>query len=161
MCLLVHTSRCGAGLRAPARSASRYCRQRPARPVTDQPSPGRTFDHDQLELLDRELEVDIETVSPSRGPHRTTIWIVVADGVVYARSWRGAEGRWFQEISDEPRGALHVRGRRLPIVAVPATDPASVEACSTALKGQTVGDPSTPAMARAEILDTTLRLEPA
>jgi hypothetical protein len=122
---------------------------------------GSHFDGETLDLLERELEVDIETVSAGQEPHRTTIWVVVEDGVVYVRSWRGAGARWYREIIDEPRGALHVAGARLPVVALPASDPSSVAACSAGLRRKYTGDPSTPAMVRAEILDTTLRLEPA
>ena len=120
----------------------------------------RTFPDDVLELVDRELEVDIETVSPTRGPHRTTIWAVVADRAVYVRSVRGDEGRWYRELVAEPKGALHVEGRRLPFMAVEASDPLSVEACSVALRRKYADDPATPTMVRPETLHTTLRLDP-
>ena len=94
-----------------------------------------SFDPDTLQALDRADEVDIET---SRGEgaavHRVTIWIVVDGDNAYVRSVRGPSGRWYRELSANPKGALHVGGRRIPIEAEPVTDPESISRVTDALK---------------------------
>jgi hypothetical protein len=46
--------------------------------------------------------------------HRfTAIWVVVAEGRVFARSWDGKEGGWFDALLDDPRGVLQVGDREL------------------------------------------------
>jgi hypothetical protein len=122
---------------------------------------GRSFDPETLELLDREVEVDIETSAAGQPAHRTTVWVVVADGVPLIRSWLGERGRWYQEILVEPHAAIHVASRRIPVRAVPAADAPSIEACSKALEAKYPDDPATPRMVDPEIYGTTLRLEPA
>ena len=120
-----------------------------------------SFDPEILELFDRELEVDVETSREGGPARRTTIWIVVADGVPLVRSWLGERGRWYREIRAEPSGAIHVAGRRIPVKAMPALDAASVEACSKGLEAKYAGDSATPQMVSEAVLGTTLRLEPA
>jgi hypothetical protein len=124
------------------------------------PTGAASFDPEVLELFDREMEVDIETSAPGLRPRRTTIWIVVADGVPYIRSVRGERGRWYREIRARPAGAIHVNGRRIPVRAIPADDAASVKTCSAALSSKYSADASTPDMLLPEVLDTTLRLQP-
>lgn len=119
------------------------------------------FDAGLLELLRDELEVDIETWNPLRGSRRVTIWIVVVGDAAYVRSFRGPGGRWYQDLRVEPHGAVHLRGRRIPVRAELADDPYSVEAVSRALASKYRGDPATPAMLTPYVLGTTLRLEPA
>ncbi|CAN5571912.1 DUF2255 family protein [soil metagenome] len=120
------------------------------------------FDADVLKLLEAEREVDIETTLPDDRAQRTTIWVVISDGDVFVRSWRGARARWYQAAVDRPAEvALWVAGRRLLVVAILATDGESVARCSAALAEKYAGDPSTPSMVRPEILGTTMRLEPA
>jgi hypothetical protein len=119
------------------------------------------FDADVLDLFREESEVDIETWNEARGSRRATIWIVVADDVPYIRSFRGEHGRWFQDLRLESHGAIHAAGRRIPVQAVPADDPESIEACSRELARKYAGDPSTPAMLTPMAVGTTLRLEPA
>ena len=123
-----------------------------------------SFDPDTLQALDRADEVDIET---SRGEgaavHRVTIWIVVDGDNAYVRSVRGPSGRWYRELSANPKGALHVGGRRIPIEAEPVTDPESISRVTDALKrkyeqrwpGPLAG------MLREEVVPTTMRVKPA
>jgi hypothetical protein len=119
------------------------------------------FDDDILDLFREEVEVDIETWNEGRGARRVTIWIVVADDVPYIRSFRGEHGRWFQDLRLEPHGAIHAAGRRIPVRAVLADDPQSIELCSRELARKYAGDPATPTMLTDFVLGTTLRLEPA
>jgi hypothetical protein len=122
---------------------------------------GMSFDAATLDLFDREIEVDVETSATGQPAHRTTIWVVVADGVPLIRSWLGPRGRWFQEILVEPVAAIHAAGRRIPVRAVPVDDAAVIEACSKALVAKYSDDPATPQMVSPGVAGTTLRLEPA
>jgi hypothetical protein len=123
-----------------------------------------TFDRDTLQTLDHTYEIDIETSrADGAAVHRVTIWIVVDGDVAYVRSVRGPTGRWYRELVANPRGAIHVAGRRLDIVAEPATDTDTITRVSDALKrkyeqrwpGPLAG------MLRDSVLSTTLRVEPA
>ena len=120
-----------------------------------------TFEESDLDLLARLEEVDVETRSAAGDVHRTIVWPVVRDGVVYLRSYKGMNGRWYREALADPAIALVADGRRLPARAVPATDAGSVEACSAALRDKYPRDSSLEAMLVPEVLPTTLRIEPA
>ena len=119
------------------------------------------YSQDELDLIDRTEEVEIETSGPSGDTHRTIIWAVVDGESVFVRSYRGANARWYREASSNPSVALHVDGCRLPATAVPAADPASIERTSSGLLRKYPNDPATPRMVRPEVLDLTFRLERA
>jgi hypothetical protein len=116
------------------------------------------YSQDELDLIDRTKEVEIET-NGGNGTHRTIIWAVVDRGEVFIRSYYGAHARWYREALSNPSVALHVDGWRFPATAVPASDPASVERMSAGLTRKYAGDPATPRMNRSEVLDLTLRLD--
>jgi hypothetical protein len=78
---------------------------------------------------------------------------------VLIRSYRGPGARWFREITARPEGRLHVRGRALPVRAVPADDAERVAALSEGLRRKYAGHASMPRMLR-EYLETTLELIP-
>ena len=120
-----------------------------------------TFPESDLAKLAQLEEIEVETSSADGVVHRTIVWPVVRDNTVYLRSYKGPEGRWYREALAEPSVALHVDGRRLPALAVPAVDAASIEACSAALRDKYRGDSSLAAMLVADVLPTTLRLVPA
>jgi hypothetical protein len=121
-----------------------------------------TFDAAVLELLAAVEEVEIETrPDPAAPSHRVIIWVVVDGGEVFVRSVRGTRGRWYREIRSNPLGALHADGAVIPVRAMPATDAASIERCSRALARKYAGDPSLGYMLVPEVLETTIRLEPA
>lgn len=121
----------------------------------------QSFAPSDLELLRTDEEVEIETSAGGGGPiHRTVIWVVVDDhDRVLIRSYRGAGARWFREVTAQPEGRLHVRGRALAVRAVPAADPERVAACSEGLRTKYAGHPSMPFMLRS-YLETTLELLP-
>jgi hypothetical protein len=120
-----------------------------------------SFDHDDLALIDRTVEVTIETQAPDAPPHRAVIWAVVDDDRVFIRSWRGETARWYREALENPAVTLHVGDRSLSATAIPADDPDSIERASDGLRRKYRGDPATESMVRPEIFGTTLRLEPA
>ncbi len=122
---------------------------------------GMSFSRAELDLIDRTQEVEIETQAPDGPVHQTVIWAVVDDERVFVRTYRGAGSRWYREARANPAVALHLEGRRLTATAIPATDPDSIQRTSTGFRRKYAGDPATSAMIRPEVLDTTLRLEPA
>jgi hypothetical protein len=122
-----------------------------------------SFDADTLQAWAQAAEVEIETSRGTDAPvHRTVIWIVVDADQAYVRSVRGPRGRWYREIVANPHGAVHLGGRRVPVAARPANDPATVARVSELLsrKYQDRWPGPTAAMLRDEVLPTTLRLSP-
>jgi len=117
------------------------------------------YSQDELDLIDRTEEIEIETSAGDGDVHRTIIWAVVDGDSVFVRSYRGANARWYREAVTNPSVALHVDGRRLPTTAVPAPDPDSIERTSAGFVRKYRGDPATPRMHRTEVLDLTFRLE--
>jgi hypothetical protein len=106
-------------------------------------------------------EVDIETRRADDEPaHRTTIWVVVDDGDVYVRSWRGTAGRWHRELTANPSAVLHVEGEAIPVRAAAASDPDSVARASAGYRRKYGDSPYVGSMLSDEIVGTTVRLEP-
>lgn len=120
-----------------------------------------TFPKADLAALDEAEEIEVETHADGGAVHRTIVWPVVRDGIVYLRSYKGPSGRWYREALADPRIALHVDGRRLAGTAISATDPTSIEACSAALSAKYPNDYSLAAMLEPTVLPTTLRIVPA
>jgi hypothetical protein len=87
---------------------------------------------------------------------------VVVDGDdVFVRSVRGDRGHWFQSAVESPDSiVLRAGNRSLPVRAILATDAASIERCSAALRRKYAGNQAVRSMLRPEVLDTTLQLEP-
>ena len=87
------------------------------------------------------------------------IWVVVADGAVFVRSYRGAKGRWYSDLAGGGPATLEFGGRRVAVQAVPA-DAAAIEQASREYLRKYGPGPYSTAMVQPEILPTTLRLEP-
>jgi hypothetical protein len=117
------------------------------------------YSQEELDLIDRTEEVEIETSATDGATHRTIIWAVVDGDSVFVRSYRGANARWYREALAIPSVALHVDGRRMTMSAVRAPDPESIERTSAGILRKYSGDPAAAAMVRPELLDLTLRLE--
>jgi hypothetical protein len=120
-----------------------------------------TFAETDLTAIARAEEVSIETHAADGTLHRTIIWIVEHDGQLYIRSVNGPDARWFQEATADTAIALLLDGSRYEGHVVPATDPASIDACSAGLRAKYKGDHSLGSMLEADTLPTTLRVVPA
>ena len=120
-----------------------------------------TFGESDREAIAAAKEVRIETRSASGEVHRTIIWTAEQDGELYVRSYLGPRGRWYREAMADPDVAILVNRRRIEARAVPATDPTSIEACSSGLTAKYPRSQSLRAMLVDEVLPTTMRLEPA
>jgi hypothetical protein len=88
------------------------------------------------------------------------IWVVVADGEVFVRSWRGTEGRWYRDLAAGGPAMLEFAGRRLAVQAIPASDAAAVARATREYLRKYRPSPHAQEMVRTQILPTTLRLEP-
>ena len=122
-----------------------------------------SFDAETLATWARTPEIEIETSRGEGAPvHRTTIWIVVDGDAAYVRSVRGPAGRWYRELSANPRGAVHAGDQRVAIRAESATDPTSVARVSDALKSkyEKRWPGPTASLLLQPTLATTLRLRP-
>ena len=119
-----------------------------------------TFAEADLEAIAGAEEVRIETRAADGTLHRTIIWIVEHDGQLYVRSVNGPDARWFREATADTSVALIVGENRYEADVVPATDPASIEACSAGLRAKYKGDDSLGSMLEAKSLPTTLRVVP-
>jgi len=120
-----------------------------------------TFAETDLSAIAGAEEVRIETRAADGTVHTTIIWIVEHDGQLYIRSVNGPGARWFREATADTSIALLVEGRRYPAHVVPATDPASIEACSAGLRAKYKADYSLGSMLQDDTLPTTLRVVPA
>src|SRR5690349_17732820 len=82
------------------------------------------FDTDTLRELRDVQEVAIRTEKHPKSA--VVIWVVVADGEVFVRSWLGAKGRWYRDLAAGGPATLEFAGefagRRLAVQALPATD---------------------------------------
>ena len=117
-----------------------------------------TFDRATLDALRGLREVGIRT---ERHPaSAVTIWVVVDGDTVFVRSVKGPQGRWFKDLAQGGPAALEFAGRIVPVLAVPATDAASVERASRQYLAKYRDSPYAGPMVRDEVLPTTLRLDP-
>lgn len=117
-----------------------------------------TFDADTLGVLTSVREVEIRT---GKHPKKAvTIWVTVADDAVFVRSWRGAEGHWYKDLAAGGPATLEAGGRRLAVQAVPARDSDSIARATRTYLSKYRSSTHVQDMVRAEVLPTTLRLEP-
>jgi len=115
-----------------------------------------------LKRFDGTKVVDIETRSAKGTKHSVKIWIVVVNAVPYVRSVRGPQGRWYRRLLARGEGVIVAGGQRTAVKAKHDRSKAAIDATSEALrrKYKTSGA-SLQSMLRADVLDTTMRLEPA
>jgi hypothetical protein len=120
------------------------------------------FPADVVERFDRTKVVEIETQSAKGTKHSVPIWIVVVDGVPYVRSVRGPQGRWYRELLARGEGAVVAAGKRTAVKATHDRAKAAIEATSEALRRKYRGSGgSLASMLRPDVVDTTVRLDPA
>ena len=115
-----------------------------------------------LKRFDETKVVDIETRSAKGTKHSVPIWIVVVNGVPYVRSVRGPRGMWYRRLLARGEGAIVAGGKRTAVKAKLDRSKSAIDGTSEALrrKYKTSGA-SLASMLRADVLDTTVRLEPA
>ena len=116
------------------------------------------FDADTMHELRDRREVAIRT---EKHPERAVvIWVVVADDEVFVRSVRGTRGRWYRDLATGGSATLEFAGRRLGVQALPVSDAEAIARASREYLRKYQPSPYAQSMVRAEVLPTTLRLEP-
>jgi hypothetical protein len=116
------------------------------------------FDAGTLSALRDLREVAIRT--EKHADSAVVIWVVVADDEVFVRSVRGSKGRWYRDLVADGLATLEFSGRRLAVQAVPASDTDAIERASREFLRKYASSPYAQSIVRAEVLPTTLRLEP-
>jgi hypothetical protein len=119
------------------------------------------FAPDELALLAKTEEIEIETARPGGGTHRTIIWIVVDGDDVFIRSVNGADARWYREATADPSVTIHAGARALPVRVEPAPDADSVRRTNEQLARKYTSISGLRPMLKPDIFDTTLRVNPA
>lgn len=117
------------------------------------------FDKAAVEWLRTNKEMTIRT---AKHPDTAVIiWVVVAaDDSVYVRSVKGTKGRWYRDLVSDGRATLQVMGRSIAVQTTSAADDASVASASDAFLAKYRRSAHVGSMVRAEVLATTLRVEP-
>jgi hypothetical protein len=78
--------------------------------------PKRCFPDDILAAIH---ESKILRIRAGMEPHRLIgIWVVVVEGRVFVRSWSLKPRSWYRTFLEEPRGAIQIAGREVPVRAV-------------------------------------------
>jgi hypothetical protein len=116
------------------------------------------FDEHTLAQLSAQDEIAIRT--EKHPGTAVVIWVAVTDGEVFVRSARGAKGRWYRDVAAGGEASLEFDGHALPVHAVPAADPQSVERASREYLRKYRRSPYAQSVVRPDVLPTTLRLEP-
>jgi len=116
------------------------------------------FDADTLRELRDFREVAIRTEKHPESA--VVIWVVVADDEVFVRSVRGDKGRWYRDLAAGGSATLEFAGRRLAVQALPASDTDAIARASREYLRKYQSSPYAQSIVRAEVLPTTLRLEP-
>ena len=116
------------------------------------------FDANTLRDLRDLREVSIRT--EKHPDSAVVIWVVVADDEVFVRSVRGGKGRWYRDLVADGSATLEFAGRRLAVQAVPASGADAIARASREYLRKYATSPYAQSVVRAEVLPTTLRLEP-
>lgn len=116
------------------------------------------FDADILRQLRDAREIAIRTDKHPKSA--VVIWAVVAGEDVFVRSVKGAKGRWYRDLAAGGPATVECAGRQVPVQAIPVTDADEIARASREYLKKYRGSPYAEAMVRAEVLPTTLRLEP-
>jgi len=113
-------------------------------------------------LHDAFARVDEVRIRPRGSSRRgVPIWVVVADGAVHIRSYKGRTAQWFASATAAGTAEIEVDGQFLAVRLTAATSPAAIAAVSAAFLAKYRASPYAAAMVLPDVLDTTLRVTPA
>jgi hypothetical protein len=116
------------------------------------------FSNDLLSALREMREVKIRTEKHPQSA--VVIWVVVAGGEVFVRSFRGSKGRWYRDLAEGGPATLEFGNRRLAVQAEPARDEDAIAGVSQEFLGKYGSSSYAQAMVKPDALPTTLRLRP-
>src|SRR4051794_36300097 len=89
---------------------------------------GEKFDTATLSILRDAKEVRLRPGKSTKPG--VIIWIVAAGADAYVRSVQGAQGKWFQRVSQSQEATLEIDDRLIPVSAAPVADQATLDAVS-------------------------------
>jgi hypothetical protein len=116
------------------------------------------FDANVLRELRDLREVAIRT--EKHPDDAVVIWVVAANDEVFVRSVRGSKGHWYRDLAAGGSATLEFAGRRLDVQALPVSDADTIARASREYLRKYQPSPYAQSIMRAEVLPTTLRLEP-
>jgi len=118
------------------------------------------LDSSTIDRLDAAIEVDARTPRSDGSTSSRPIWVVVAGGDAYVRSYRGMSGAWYRRATADGELTLMVDGDEVRATAEPVVDDDVNDRVSEAYRDK-YGDRSpgsTETMVNDEVRRTTLRL---
>jgi hypothetical protein len=118
------------------------------------------LDGSTIDRLDAALEVEARTPRRDGSTSSRPIWVVVADGDAYVRSYRGARGAWYRRAKADGALTLAVDGDEVHATVEPIDDEEVNRRVSEAFRdkyGARSPGP-TETMVNDEVSATTLRL---
>jgi hypothetical protein len=118
------------------------------------------LDQATIDSLDQHIEVNMLTPRRDGSTSSRPIWVVVVEGDVYVRSYRGESGAWYRRARADGKATLELDGRTIDVAAEPASDEETNRKVSDAFRAKYGGRSPGPTetMVNAEVSRTTLRL---
>jgi len=118
------------------------------------------LDEATLDVLDKSIEVEMVTPRRDGSISSRPIWVVVADGDAYVRSYLGPRGAWYRRALADGRAAIGVDARTIEVGVEPAHDEEVNRRVSEAYRAKySASSPGpTETMLGPEVSGTTLRL---
>lgn len=75
--------------------------------------------HFEKDIVDAISVSNVLRLKAGTQPHRFIgIWVVVVEGRVFVRSWSLKPRSWYRTFLGEPRGAIQIATREIPVRAV-------------------------------------------
>lgn len=106
----------------------------------------------------RELLISAPRANGTHTPW-TPIWVVVAGGAVYVRTWQRRTTGWYGRAVAEGNARIQLAGKTHDVRVTPS-DPADADTVDAAYRAK-YGDAGAQSMVTAEAQASTLRLAPA
>ncbi len=107
------------------------------------------------------LKVRVETSDAISGaPRSSEAWAAGVDGRIYLRPVGGARCPWYRDLLAAPWAAVRVDGVRIPVRALPVTDPERVRKVNEALLARYGYHPAISRLLERSSVAATVELEP-
>jgi hypothetical protein len=118
------------------------------------------LDSRTIDRLDAAIEVDAQIPRRDGSTSSRPIWVVVADGDAYVRSYRGASGAWYRRAKADGELTLIVDGDEVRATAESVDDDGVDRRVSEAYRDKYAASSPGPTatMVGDEVSRTTLRL---
>jgi hypothetical protein len=121
---------------------------------------GSALDKATLDAVDESVEIEMQTPRRDGSTSKRPIWVVVADGDAYVRSYLGERGAWYRRALADGAATIGVGDRAIEVGVEPAREGDVNKRVSQAFRAK-YGERSpgpTETMVSPEVARTTLRL---